>query len=141
MKAKKVKAKSEFDEFVKEVKDLKIATDPYIPGDHTPGSGPAIAIYWQTGGIGGGSCWDNGDEDPHYNMGSNPEPEFTDIDKVLEHFVPNITFLQYKRLLQDCIEQGETTLNDYYGNHTDYAYKVIKLEALFKYMKGIGWLK
>lgn len=143
MKAKKVKTQTEFDLFLKEIKALKISTNPYLPGGMGRDSKePAIAEYWRTGGVSGGSCWDTGDnDDQFYDMESEPEPEFESLDKILEHFAPNVTFLQYKRLIQDCVERGDHRENEYYGNHTNYAYKIIKLEALFKYMKGLGWLK
>ncbi len=138
----KAKIYEELKEFRKKLKQLGIdvSDSPYTPGDGQAIQEPALYVYWTIGGVAGGSCWDTGDEDRHYPISGVPEPEFEELDKLLEALVPDITFLQYKRLCKDCIERGESRSNDYYGNHTDYAYKLVRLGVLYKYMKGLGWL-
>lgn len=145
-KAKKILA-GKFGLFIKEVKALGISTEPYFYGcgyhswetDKKPIE-PMIGIQWSTGGVSGGSCWDTGDDDPHYHTSGEPEEELTQLDTILEHFSPNISFLQYKKLCQELIERGEHRENEYYGNYTDYAHKFIRLRRLYSYLNEKGWL-
>jgi hypothetical protein len=138
MKAKTMK----FQEFVNEIEEkLKIYTSPYIYMDKDEEiKEPFIGIQWTTGGTGGGSCWDTGDEDHHYGIDSEPEPEFEDLDKILEHFYPGITHLQYKKLCREVVENGHHFNNEYYGNSTNYEHKLIRLRKLYDQMKAEGWL-
>ncbi len=94
----------------------------------------SLYCQWATGGISGGSCWDKGDGDPHYEMSGDPEPEFEDLDKILEHFCPNITFMQHKALYRAVVQRTSYSQNEYYGNHTDYAVKHFKVENLYNYL-------
>lgn len=90
-----------------------------------------LYIYWCTGGISGGSCWDDGSgPDPHYAMTGDKEPEFEDFDKVLLSICPNIPYLQYKNV-STIIKYGEYGEGEYYGNSTNYAYKCVLLRDLF----------
>lgn len=84
---------------------------------------------WRTGGVSGGSCWDEG-ESRHYPVSGEPEPDFTDLDAVLEALCPNIPYLQYKKLLP-LIKSDERTEYEYYGNSTTYGFKVLKLSDLY----------
>jgi len=135
MKAKK----TEFEEFLKEIKKLGVSTESYI---YMPDKikEPHIGIQWTTGGTGGGSCWDTGDEDHHYSISGEQEPEFEDLDKILEHFYPGITHLQYKRLCREVVESGDHYQNEYYGNSTNYAHKIVRLQKLYDQLKAEGWL-
>lgn len=91
---------------------------------------------WITGGIGGGSCWDTGEgPDPHYSKDAEPEPEFVQLDKLLEIVWPAITHLQYKNLVRELITIKESSDNDYYGNYTNWSEKKIDIAALYRYLK------
>ena len=91
---------------------------------------PALTLCWHTGGVSGGSCW--GGENHGYSTGEG-EPEWEILDRILEHFCPNITFIRYKGIMRlsktDSFSRGE-----YYGNSTDFTYRVIKLKDLWKHM-------
>jgi hypothetical protein len=90
-----------------------------------------LYIRWCTGGISGGSCWENGsDPDPHYAITGDKEPEFEDFDKILLAICPNIGYLQYKNVAT-IIKDGDYNENEYYGNSTNYAYKCVLLRDLF----------
>jgi hypothetical protein len=84
---------------------------------------------WRTGGQSGGSCWDT-DDSTHYGISGDPEPDFVDLDKILENLCPTITFLQYKRLIADIIRCDERVENEYYGNYTNYGIKMVRLGDL-----------
>lgn len=86
---------------------------------------------WLIGGQTGGSCWAETNE--HYSLKAEPEPEFEELDKVLEALCPNISFLQYKNL-NKIITISERNQNDYYGNYSSYAIKEIKLFNLYEFL-------
>jgi len=89
-----------------------------------------LETHWMSGGTGGGSCWDDGEEDRHYGIEGDSEPEFTILDNFLLEVCPDITFLQYKKITPK-ITQSEWSENEYYGNSTDYTSKSIKLKDLY----------
>jgi len=93
---------------------------------------PALVNAWESGGVTGGSCWDDGDRTHRYTTGE-PEPLWDDLDRILEHFCPNITYIRYKRLLA-FVKTGEYTRNEYYGNSTTFAHKALYLSDLFQYL-------
>ena len=95
-----------------------------------------IRVEWMIGGQGGGSCY--GGE--HYSLDSEPEPEFEDLDILLEVFNPTITYLQYKKLTREILGIGERRNNDYYGNYTVYGVKKIYLDKLYSYLDSTGGL-
>ncbi len=96
-----------------------------------------LHVEWETGGVGGGSCW--GGEPTGYSS-STPAAELKEFDIILEHFIPTLSFLQYKNLYNSLIEEDSYTQNEYYGNYTNYAIKQIELRKLYDYMKEKGWL-
>lgn len=71
---------------------------------------------------GGGTyetCWGTGG-----TVGSEPPVEFTELDDLLSKYCPNITFLQYKRILSQCVTIKEWKDYDYYGGSTtNYRYE------------------
>lgn len=96
-----------------------------------PTADDCLYLEWRTGGQSGGSCWDEGDTDPHYPLDGEKEPEFTDLDKILTELCPKISFLQYKTLSTDMIKYDERTENEYYGNYTNYGIKTVRLGDLY----------
>ncbi len=96
--------------------------------------GDCLAVDWTTGGVSGGSCWDTGDEDNHHPMSADPEPEFEDLDKILEAMCPNITFMQHKALMRDVVKRQEYSVKEYYGNYTDKAFKYFRIKDLYDYL-------
>jgi hypothetical protein len=92
-----------------------------------PGS-EYIEETWITGGE-TGSNWRGSESRP---LDGEPEPEFVVLDRVLEHFCPQITFLQYKGIVRDCVRYGsDEERSGYYGERTEYSFKRIKLKKLF----------
>ena len=91
---------------------------------------PALVLSWHTGGISGGSCW--GTENHAYSSGD-PEPDWEDLDRILEHFCPNITHLKYKGIMRQSTTD-DYEQNEYYGNSTNYAMRVLKLKDLWAHM-------
>lgn len=88
-----------------------------------------LHIGWTTGGISGGSCWDDGETDNHYFSTGEPEPNFDELDTTLLNLCPNIGFLQYKQVV-NVVKRDEYTETEYYGNCTNYATKSVLLRDL-----------
>ena len=86
---------------------------------------------WCIGGITGGSCWGG---EPDTAVIGEPEPEFTELDELLEALCPSISFLQYKNLCSRLIKTSDYRSSDYYGNYTKYATKKIDLGELYNYL-------
>lgn len=97
-----------------------------------------LRVEWSTGGMSGGNCWN--DCAPTYRASDEQPAEFQLLDTILEHFKPNISFIQYKLLTQTLVEHGSRTSDEYYGNSSEYATKTIELEKLFNYMNEKQWL-
>jgi hypothetical protein len=95
-----------------------------------------------TGGVSGGSCFDEGLEDPHHGYTvEHEDPEIEGLDAVLAELCPQITFLQYKRMVKEaCFKTKTRQDNDYYGNHSDYVYKYVRLEDLYNGLCIVGVL-
>lgn len=89
-------------------------------------------VEWSTGGVTGGSCY--GGENCSFSS-DNPPEDLTALDKVLEALDPNISFLRYKRLSGEVIENYTRSVNEYYGNHTNYSGKICRLDKLLRVLK------
>ena len=105
------------------LKDSDIEVSTFLQGDR---------VY--VGGVSGGSCWDTGEGDPHYNtfVDDAESPELPSLDKLLEVVCPAITFLQYKRLVSLAkVETHGESENEYYGNCSNYVRKRVKVGSLY----------
>lgn len=106
----------------------------YGRGNHGVSPLP-LEASWTTGGIGGGNCWNEGG---HYAITAEEEPELKVVDEVLEAVCPQMTFLQYRRLMKrDFILRSESSQHEYYGNHTEYARKELDLPAFYEALKSV----
>lgn len=92
-----------------------------------------IGIKWITGGMRGGSCWDEGNSQRYASEGD-PKPEFEDLDLILEKVIPHITFLQYKKLCKSLIKEESWSEDEYYGNSTNYMINYISIDELYNYL-------
>lgn len=102
-----------------------------------PEKDPHLFVKWSPGGVSGGSYMGGRN---HYYTESDPPPELTSLDVVLEAIKPDLTFLAYKRLTASLYKTETWTENEYYGNSTDYTVKAVRLLDLFKWMSSEGWL-
>ncbi len=87
-----------------------------------------IQIEWDIGGARGGNCW--GDDACEYTS-EEEEPEFKELDTILQKIVPKITYLEHKKLSSEVIEEDSRTDREYYGNYTNSSIKKIKLRKLY----------
>lgn len=90
-----------------------------------------IYMRHETGGVTGGSCWQNS----HNRRYFNEEPDFEILDMVLNELHPNITYLQYKKIA-NIIHTNEETQYEYYGNSIDYTIKYIVVSDLIKLLES-----
>jgi hypothetical protein len=88
-------------------------------------------IEWRTGGVTGGNCWGDEANEP---VDADQEPEFDDLNRALELFAPNITYLHYRTLASQ-FEMDERCQSEYYGNCYYYAIKRITLDVLYLFLK------
>ena len=105
----------------------------FIEPSGIPNEVKELVIYmrWQTGGVSGGSCWDDSDPQP-YTTGS--EPSFKVLDLVLKELYPNVSYLMFKGI-EDLINNSETSDWEYYGNCMDFNIKYIVLSELVAYLQ------
>lgn len=95
-----------------------------------------IAIRYSTGGIAGGSCWDDSE---NYTFRSDPpdKEELNYIENALIKIAPNISFFNYFQIKQLENEDFETE-NEYYGNSTDYRIQFVFVEDLMNKLIEFG---
>ena len=80
-----------------------------------------------TGGATGGNCWG---DDAHDYVSDEPIPD-VNIDSLLELVCPNITYLQYKKVIDNVVKTSRRTDREYYGNYSNYIIKTINYRELY----------
>jgi hypothetical protein len=103
-----------------------------------------IMTHWSSGGVSGGSCWDDGSNDPHYPVSGDDEPELVELDIILDVVCPQMTRKEYKQLLNgvqpELVQYEEWSVSEYYGNYTDYRLKQVSLRRLYERLTAMGLL-
>jgi hypothetical protein len=89
---------------------------------------------WSLGGT-YGSCWS---DTLNRVEGSAPLASFVEFDELLEKISPNITFLQYKRVYNNCVTTDTGSESDYYGGSTSYAYYKCNIEQLYNELDSLN---
>lgn len=87
---------------------------------------------WSLGGT-WGDCWGN-----EGTCSADVEPDFVQFDNFLEELCPNISFMQYKKLYNRCVETETWYESDYYGGSTEHARKICNIEKLRNALKEFG---
>lgn len=89
---------------------------------------------WGLGGT-SGNCWD----DTKYSISADPQPvNFKEFDELLEKICPNITFLQYKKIYNNCVTTETHQQSDYYGGSVEYCKFVCDLDKLYQELNVLG---
>jgi len=109
----------------------------FLQPSYVPINIKELVVYtvYDIGGYRGGSCWGN---KPEYVNLRLEDDRFVVLDMVLNELFPNITYLQYRKILK-LIHTNEDTTLEYYGNSTDHRCEYIvlsELEKLINEMKG-----
>ena len=95
-----------------------------------------VSDSWSKGGT-WGSCW----SDDLSTITPDSTPEFKEFDDMLSEICPNITFLQYKKLYNECVKEVEYDDNDYYGGTEYRAYWSCDLKKLHKMLLEMKIIK
>jgi hypothetical protein len=66
------------------------------------------------------------------DVSADVQPEFDMFDTLLEKINPNITYLKYKKLYNECIEIETYSESDYYGGRTENAYYSCDIKLLYE---------
>jgi hypothetical protein len=61
----------------------------------------------------------------------------SELDTLLEKVAPNISFLQYKKITNECISTKDFSEGDYYGGCVYYSQYVLDVKSLFDILKEI----
>jgi hypothetical protein len=85
-----------------------------------------IYTRYETGGMTGGGCWGG---NLYHCEEDEPKDKWMVLELVLEKLMPNITFLQYKKI-ERLIHDNSETNHTYYGNSTDWKVEYIILSEL-----------
>lgn len=90
---------------------------------------------WSGGGT-SGNCWD----DELHTIYPEDAPSFKKFDDFIEKICPNITFIQYKKLYNECVSIESYPECDYYGGcetRNYYECNMVKLYEMMQEMKLI----
>lgn len=99
-----------------------------------------IEQQWATGGLTGGSCWDEG-EHQHYAVdGETPPTDFEMLDNIMMKYWSDIPYLLYRKHVLPIIKTDSWTEYEYYGNSTSYAIRYVDLKDLFALLSQHGKL-
>lgn len=93
-----------------------------------------IGVSWSLGGT---SCG----YDHKTEVSGEIEPEFTEIDSILEYYCPSISYLKYRSLSNKLLHKEEESSGDYYGGSETYGSKYIYLEELYEWLKEKNYIK
>lgn len=96
-----------------------------------------ISSPWVIGGASGGNCW--GDS-PTRGVTAEDPNEITDLDSFLEEVMPEVTFLQYKKIMA-LVEYQEFSVSEYYGNYNEYKVAYITFDKLAQALSDITYDK
>ena len=85
--------------------------------------------------LGGTVCGYDGYRD---TVSADAPKDNTALDKFLEEKCPDITFMQYKRIVRECVTQETRESKDYYGGSVNYAYYKTDMKHLHKLLVEMG---
>jgi hypothetical protein len=97
-----------------------------------------IKIKIETGGVSGGSCWDDSDPQDYSNNVS--ISDVTIFDSIFDVLIPNITHLKSRKilkLLESKVDFKYESDYEYYGNSTDYKIWNIPLEIFYETLNEV----
>ena len=94
-----------------------------------------VSETWCTGGT--WCSWDG----MEYQCEPEQQPlSFRELDELLEKICPNITLLQYKRIMNNCVEIQNDSECDYYGGRRWLSLYVCDLDALYNLLWEMNYI-
>lgn len=95
-----------------------------------------IVQYWTIGGMSGGGY--DGRKASKF-VGEGKPDSFPDMIKVLAKITPQLSFIQYELLKTSGVfKEGEEIDYEYYGNYTEYGYRLVVLRELYDKLVEMG---
>ena len=96
----------------------------------------AIGVSIESGGVSGGSCWD--DSNPTGYSCNYTLPDLTSrVIEIIGEFFPDVTLVKYTKHCTNLVRKGEHTAYEYYGNCTAYKSLYVTVESLYKSLKAL----
>lgn len=90
---------------------------------------------WSMGGT-SGNCWNN-----HIStVSGEPQPNFVEFDEMLEKICPTISFLQYKKIYNACVDTGSLIEGDYYGGSITYGYYTLNVQSFYDELSNLEFI-
>ena len=95
-----------------------------------------VSENWSTGGTWGDYQGNSGNIEP------DKVPEsFKEFDDLLLKYCPNVTFLRYKSIYNNCVTVEEDRECDYYGGTEYFNFYCCDLEKLYEMLTELGYIK
>jgi hypothetical protein len=95
-----------------------------------------IEELWVVDGYEGGDCWDG---EAEYFIGEGRAPEnFVALEAILLVLCPTLTHTQHEALFASVVEKFSKSIDEYYGNHTNYEGRRVNLRNLYSYLVNQG---
>lgn len=95
-------------------------------------------LYSEEWSLGGewGDCWGN-----HGHVSGSESKDFIELDDLLEKIAPQISFIQYKKIKNHCVEQIEWHVPDYYSSGMDEACWRCDMRKLYEMLKEMNYIE
>lgn len=98
----------------------------------------SMGIQWVVGGQAGGSCWDEGDYDPHFDVEPENKPKFSKLKLLLNAMCGGRRCPAHiKARAHELLKESVWTLHEYYGNYTQYRIEYVELRPLYDLLMQI----
>ncbi len=115
----------QFLQTIKEKLNIELWTDWRSQSDQD-----RIGVSWCLGGS-YGNCYD----DHKSVVDGDIEPDFSILDDILGHYCADISYLQYKSVVNKLLHREQKSESDYYGGSINYGYKYVYLKELYLWLK------
>lgn len=125
----------EYNTFLKKVKQATSISERPSSCSYE-NKGDYLVHMYETGGMSGGSCWC---DDPSEYSVEKIEDDFTKLEDVLTAIVPQLTYLQFKKINR-VVKSTEYTDYEYYGNCTYNTILYIAVTELYKILNEMELL-
>lgn len=109
------------------VPDWQIYANKNFPEMQFSNSGLLKSSTWSMGGM-SGNCWDN----VMTYSEANPQPNFDELDLILEKVDPDILYVEYKRIVRECVTFEDSSYSEYYGGRSNYRCYVLNFAKLYE---------
>ncbi len=134
----------EKEDVLKALKDFQEKEcNPYLYGGFSFKIDCLHSEAWVTGGVTGGSCYDEGDSgdgsytDPHYDREPEEPNTIENLEKFLREFYPDLSLSQYNELMAH-VKTEDWSEYEYYGNYTNYECAYITFDDIVNYFVNMN---